>query len=140
MTDPSQARPGGLTVLAVVNFVIAALSLVGAAALGAAMAVPEIRESIEQELRGPVTDVWLGVMLGTGVLIAALLLVSGVGYLRQKRVWGRYVGTLYAIVDLASGAYETTRTGFELGTIISFVYPVLTLVLVNGIFKHDLVR
>jgi hypothetical protein len=30
--------------------------------------------------------------------------------------------------------------GFSIGTIVGLIYPVLTLVLLNGTFKHDLVR
>jgi hypothetical protein len=133
-------RPGGLTVLAVCNFVIAGLALVGVLALAAVLAVPEARTQLEQEMGAPVSGLWLGTMLATGALIGTLLIVSGIGYLGRRRVTGRIVGSVYALVDLASTGYDLTVREFDLTTVIGLVYPVLTLFLVNGTFRDDLVR
>jgi len=75
-----------------------------------------------------------------------LLIASGVGYLKQKRFLGRTLGSVYAglsiLASIVSSAMLSTELGggFSILTIVGLIYPVLTLVLLNGTFKHDLVR
>jgi len=68
------------------------------------------------------------------------MIVSGVGYLGQKRFLGRTMGNAYAVTSLASSGLGIVVSGFGIGTIIGLVYPVLTLALINGTFKDDLVN
>ncbi len=141
-------RPGGLTALAVLNFVfggLGALAVLGMIALvgvvaGAANIATDGEAGelmVEAGLSG-------GMLMVTIVLMAAscaLLIVSGVGYLKQKRVLGRTMGTLYGILALLGTAIGIAGgQGFELATIIGLVYPVLTLILINTTFKEDLVN
>ena len=59
---------------------------------------------------------------------------------------GRGLGSTYALLaiisSLASGLMLSPEAGggFNIGTMIGLVYPVLTLVLVNTTFKHDRTR
>ncbi len=141
-------RPGGLTALAVLNVVfggLGALAVLGMIALvgvvaGAANIATDGEAGelmVEAGLSG-------GMLMVTIVLMAAscaLLIVSGVGYLKQKRVLGRTMGTLYGILALLGTAIGIAGgQGFELATIIGLVYPVLTLILINTTFKEDLVN
>jgi len=81
------------------------------------------------------------------VLFAALsllLLLSGIGYLKQKKFMGRKLGTIYAVASLATTYWELSllpaefRTGSAtIGIVIAAVYPVITLLLINTIFKED---
>jgi NADH:ubiquinone oxidoreductase subunit 6 (subunit J) len=80
------------------------------------------------------------------VLQSVLLLLSGIGYLQQKRFLGRTLGIVYALLAIgfavlaAMAMPEEIGGGFALGTIVGLVYPVLTLLLLNVTFKHDFIR
>ena len=73
-----------------------------------------------------------------------LLFLSGIGYLKQKKFLGRGLGSLYGIVTIIgsviSGLIFDSELGggFNIGTIIGLIYPVLTLILLNTTFKEDL--
>lgn len=145
-------RPGGLTALAVINFVLVGLSVMqvlGMAALFAfadTIVTPQMdakqRAQIEavQNMGTPLLVFLVALTLATAVL----LLLSGIGYLRQKKFLGRILGNVYAAVaiigSLASGMMFAAELGggFNLGTILGLIYPVLTLILVNTTFKDDL--
>ncbi len=138
-------RPGGLTALAVLNFVfggLGALATLGFLALAAAAGeAVKMAESAGGKYEGPSVSIWYVFILLGGVS-AALLIVSGVGYIKQKRFLGRTLGTGYALVSLGSTAMGIAllKTGFGIGTIIGLIYPLLTLFLVNTTFKDDLVN
>ncbi|HIE71152.1 MAG TPA: hypothetical protein EYP98_13800 [Planctomycetes bacterium] len=150
-------RPGGLTALAVLNFVfggVNALLFLGMAAVMAVIgaAANEAGES-DNEGANEMAKAWetVGVGLFYFILVllavtAFLLIASGVGYLQQKKVLGRGLGNAYAILSilyaLVYGMAVTVEAGggFNIGTIISLVYPLLTLVLLNTTFKHDFTR
>ncbi len=150
-------RPGGLTALAVLNFVfggVNALLFLGMAAVMAVIgaAANEAGES-DNEGANEMAKAWetVGVGLFYFILVllavtAFLLIASGVGYLQQKKVLGRGLGNAYAILSilyaLVYGMAVTVEAGggFNIGTIIGLVYPLLTLVLLNTTFKHDFTR
>ena len=74
-------------------------------------------------------------------LSAALLIVSGVGYIGQKRVMGRMMGNFYGVTSIVNNGLSIANGGeFSFFTIIGLVYPVLTLILLNTTFKEDLVN
>jgi hypothetical protein len=145
-------RPGGLTALAVINFVFAGfglLSIVGLLALLAFMNVmptdkmdPTQKGQIEAMQEMGVAFVVL--LLALHLLSATLLLLSGIGYLLQKKILGRMLGNTYAVLavigGLVSGLMFRTELGggFHLGTMIGLIFPVLTLILINTTFKEDL--
>src|SRR5262245_19128158 len=127
MTNMTNPRPGGLTALAVINFIFAGFGLLGAAGIASAMNNAEIRAAFDESVGHPVSDQWLALILALNVLVAALLLVSGIGYLGRKRVMGRVLGSVYGILGLASSAYEVSQRGMRIETMVGIVYPLLTL-------------
>jgi hypothetical protein len=139
-------RPGGLTALAVLNFVFggigALLTLFALLAIGAAHQIGSAVERSGGTVHsGPGTAIlYLNVLL-LGVS-AFLLIISGVGYIKQKKFMGRTLGTAYAVVSLGSTImnFAFMGGGVGLGTVIFSVYPILTLIMVNTTFKDDLVN
>jgi hypothetical protein len=141
-------RPGGLTALAVLNFVFGGLSVLGIlamvallgaaeAATGGALSEGMAEGMAEMELSGGL----LMITIVLSIASCALLIVSGVGYIQQKRVLGRTMGSLYGILALAGTGLGLAGGGdFGIGEIIGLIYPVLTLILVNTTFKEDLVN
>jgi drug/metabolite transporter (DMT)-like permease len=130
-------RPVGLTALAVLNFVLAGLSTISYAGLLTLLAEhgggPD-RIPPDAPGAGSVYFVFFA-----GLVCAALLIASGVGYLKQHDLLGRTLGNAYAPVALANAVYELAilREGFGLATVINAVYPVVTLILLNAVFKRQ---
>lgn len=148
-------RPGGLTALAVLNFIgggIMVLFVLGMATTVAIFNIaanseeikdnPDMQEAVNawQEIGGGV----FYLMFALTILSAFLLIASGVGYLKQKRLLGRIFGNVWAVMSV--GTTLTTvylmkdvgsSNGFDIGTIIGLVYPGLTLILLNTTFKED---
>jgi hypothetical protein len=141
-------RPGGLTALAVINFVFTGLNVLG---IGGMVTMLLVGQSDQPELAQLATMVeeFRGLFIASIILTAVssvLLLVAGIGYLRQKRVMGRIVGSAYAVIAIVSAFISATVLpaemggGIGIGTVFGLLYPVLTLVLVNITFKDDLVH
>lgn len=131
-------RPGGLTALAVLNFVFAGLGLLVLLGLFALVA------AVDKGASANGVHVSAGVIYGLillGIVRMCIMIAAGVGYLGMKK-WGRTAGNLYgilALIDTAVGI-ALVKSGFGIGTIIGLVYPVLTLILINSTFKDDLVN
>ncbi|MCH2060222.1 MAG: hypothetical protein MK183_06305 [Verrucomicrobiales bacterium] len=135
-------RPGGLTALAVLNFVFGGLGAIGIfgmlALLGAAdsMTGGAVMEGMGEAGGGN-----LMIILILSCLSSVLLIISGVGYIKLKRVLGRTMGSLYGILGLAGTALQLVGgEPFGIGIIIGLIYPLLTLILLNTTFKDDLVN
>jgi len=139
-------RPGGLTALAVLNFVFGGLGAIGT--LLAFGAISLIKKGIEAAEAAGGTVKYDGQGLAAAYIVvlcsgigAVLLIVSGIGYLGQKRMMGRTLGTVYALVSLGGTAVGVvTGGGIGVFTILFSIYPVLTLIMVNTTFKDDLVN
>jgi len=147
-------RPGGLTALAVLNFIFAffgVMSILGMIVLFALFNViadsnmdEQSRKQFDavQEMGMPM----LVVMVTMSVFSTILLLLSGIGYIKQKRFLGRILGSVYAFVSIISSVMSGIMMkpeaggGFNIGTIIGLLYPLITLILVNTTFKDDLVN
>jgi hypothetical protein len=153
----SGTRPGGLTALAVINFIfggfgclsaiglLALMPLLGSVAINTANVPPEQQAQLDA-LREVGTSIFIAMGLLSAVS-AALLIVSGIGYLKLKRVLGRMVGNAYGILGIVSTLGSTFMMpaalgggNFGIGTIIGLCYPVITLALLNTAFKDDLVN
>jgi len=149
-------RPGGLTALAVINIIWGAITVLVAMGLVAAPLIvekaaeggDEQAQKALQEMRQALEDMgalWY-VVIGITCVSAVLLLMSGIGYLKQKKFLGRTLGNVWAILSIVGSALggfmtaEAVGGGFSTGTIVGLVYPVLTLILLNGTFKEDFVR
>ena len=144
-------RPGGLTALAVLNFVFAglnALNLLGAVFIFAMAG--ELKQAMDTAEDRAVLEAFENMNMGlwaliliSGVLALVLLIASGVGYLKMRK-WGRTAGNLFAIISIISGVMGAVMTpaelggGFSITTIIGLVYPLLTLYFINITFKDDL--
>lgn len=136
-------RPGGLTALAVLNFVFAGLGLLGLLALFALIGAADKAGALD----GASSSVGVGKgvvygLLALGIVRMAIMLAAGVGYLGQKKFMGRTLGNVYAILALGDTAIglALVKGSFGIGTIIGLIYPILTLVLINTTFKDDLVN
>lgn len=154
-------RPGGLTALAVINFVWGGLSCLGVLVMAAFLALGDVvQEGLEAaaeqetdpaaaEQAAAMAEMGEGlftILLVLSAVSAFLLIASGVGYLKQKKFLGRTLGNAYALFSILSGLGsalvmgEALGGGFNIGTIIGLVYPVLTLALLNGTFKEDFIH
>lgn len=145
-------RPGGLTALAVFNFIFGgsnALGVLGMAAMFALMGSAKVDEESRQQMVRAWEQVGKGTFLAILALMAVsavLLIASGIGYLQQKQFLGRTLGNVNAVLGVASSLTLAQLTppevggGFSLGTILGLIYPVLTLILLNTTFKEDFVR
>ena len=141
-------RPGGLTALAVLNFVGAAgCALFGLITLVAIAFLKNVkigegedaeRSMVQIEEAGGIAWLWIAVLMYA--VSCVLLLISGIGYLKQRRVMGRRVGTVYAVISLLGSVIYIVAVGMKFEMLIGFVYPVLTLILINTTFKDDLVN
>ena len=165
-------RPGGLTALAVINFILGGISLLGILITVSGFQMrnieareqmlderiendpnlvernPEVAEQKEQlELEKKIYNNPNAKIINFLSLVpAALLIASGIGYLKQKKMLGRMMGSLYAVTSIILGIvnlliiYEIINKTFGLLGLIGFIYPVLTLFLLNVTFKDDLVE
>ena len=111
-------RPAGLTALAVLNFALAPLAGLSSASL--------------LRLTGNEGTSMLAILVAGGLSSSILLCISGVGYLRRHRLWGRAVGNAWAILGLGiSGATLASPQGFGLATCIGLLYAPVTLACLN---------
>ena len=146
-----EKRPGGLTALAVINFILSAvgfLSLLGMVALFAFMGRADTERMTEAQKTQ--FEAFQNIGVSTWVLIVALsivsnilLLVSGIGYLKQKKILGRMVGNAYAVLSIVSSVATgfmfapEIGGGFNIMTMVGLIYPVVTLILLNTTFRDD---
>ena len=141
-------RPGGLTALAVLNLIFGAANLLGSAGyfvflplLKMAADDPDLSDQQREQIEAlqQLGDTWFIVIVILGAVGAILLLISGVGYLKQKRVLGRGVGNAYVLLSLigtglaAAMMPQALGGSFSLGTIIGLIYPLITVYCINEI-------
>ena len=138
----SGQRPGGLTALGVINLIFGGFNALGILAMAALLTVidtateGEITEAMQEQPGAEL--IWVNIALG--IILTVLLILSGIGYLGQKKVLGRYMGNAYGILGLIGVALQLTVQSFGIGSIVGMVYPVLTLIFINTTFKDDLVH
>lgn len=150
-------RPSGLTALGVLNIILGVFGLLGAGAWFAVIAVLREGQSAEidearremQPMLDAVAQMGEGVFLtwvAISVVSSLLLVLAGIGYLKQRRVLGRTLGNVYAALAIvtaivgAATAPAELGGGFSFGTITGLIYPLITLYCINVVFKDDLVR
>jgi small-conductance mechanosensitive channel len=141
-------RPGGLTALAVINLILFVTSLLSLATFAIIGKVPtedmDERQRIQIEAFQNMDTSVLVVLFAFTLLTGVLLVLSGVGYLKQKRFLGRTLGSTYAVVAIASSLISAVMMppelegGVNLGTLIGLIYPIVTLILINTTFRDDL--
>jgi hypothetical protein len=145
-------RPGGLTALAVINFVYSGWGFIGLLGMAALFAfIGKIPTDEMQEVQKAQIEALQNMGIAVLIFIFALLLISnvllllsGIGYLKQKKILGWAIGNIYAIVaiigSVISGFMFASELGggFNIGTMINLIYPIVTLILLNTTFKDDL--
>ena len=137
-------RPTGLLVLAILNFVFAGMGAIGLpiliimALLKDRIDNPEIQEAMAQMPEGGA----LYLTLALGLAEVTLLTISGIGYLKQKRFMGRHMANLYSLVAMSNVGISifTGPQGLKFLSLFGIIYPVLTLIFVNTVFRDDLVN
>jgi hypothetical protein len=145
-------RPGGLTALAVINFVFAGLGIlslffmIALFALIGVLPTEQMNEADRAQLEafknlGLPMFIFIFVL---SIISSVLLLLSGIGYIKQKKFLGWGLGNLYAIITIVSNIVTALLFprdiggGFRFSIIIGLIYPVVTLILLNTTFKEDL--
>ena len=144
-------RPGGLTALAVINFIFGGLGLMGSgfSTLSRSMignisltSLPEAqRAQIEALLR--IDPALYAIMIVMGIISALLLILSGIGYLKQQRILGRIIGNIYGFYGIVSVIVSylimpKELLGSGIMSVLQIIYPTLTLILLDTAFKNDL--
>ncbi len=146
-------RPGVLTALAVINFIIAFLYVVGSGLAILTIAFIENvplgnlgeAQAARIEAMTQLSTSEMFFMFGLSVTAAILLLLAGIGYLKQKKILGWAMGNAYAVVIILQNIISRLVLAPELrgGAVslsISLAYPVITLILINFVYKKNLVN
>ncbi|MHC4243894.1 MAG: hypothetical protein ACYSU4_15935, partial [Planctomycetota bacterium] len=98
-----EKRPGGLTALAVINFIVSGWGLIGLIFLAGFFAlIGKIPTDNMQEAQKAQIEAFQNmgipvfiIILLLSLLSSVLLLLAGIGYLKQKKFLGRTIGNLY---------------------------------------------
>ena len=147
-----EKRPGGLTALAVINFIFSGWGIIGLLGLAAFFAfIGKIPTDDMQETQKAQIEAFQNLGLPVFIFIftlsfisSLLLLLSGIGYLKQKKFLGRFLGNTYAVITIISSVISGIMFapeiggGFNIMTMVGLIYPVLTLILLNTTFRQDL--
>jgi hypothetical protein len=133
-------RPGGLTALAVLNFVFGGLAIIALFGTFALLSVTQTITHGITDVKVSLPGAYLNLFLG--LILAALLIVSGVGYLGQKKVAGKLLGNVYAIVAIVNViiGLVMVHSGFGFFAIIGLAYPIVTLALLNTVFAKAFIN
>ena len=142
-------RPGALTFLAGLNFAFAACWAIAVLILRFVINLKNDPTSLPQGLEERTIIVvnaamalpaWLLWERVVGGIFKILLWVGGgIAYLRMRRV-GRTLGTIYAVFSLAEGVLGIAVGSPVVAELIGCLFPAITLVLVNVVFKDVLTR
>lgn len=145
--DETARRPGGLTALAVFNFIFAGFMALGIVGVIVILSMPkeellkhsandEDRAKLEKALDDPNFMTMQKISAGVLGLATVLFIASGVGYLKQKR-WGKIIGNVGGLIGVGLAVWSAVKGEANSGTMITAIYPVLTLLLLNTTFKDD---
>jgi len=133
-------RPGGLTALAIFNFILCAFGVLGImgnmAAIGMMMS-----GAVKSNPGMPDVNIIIVLTILNG-LSTILLVVSGIGYMKLKVVLGRYVGSAYGILGVTTGILAAVLMKQEFGMLnfAMLIYPLLTVIVLNTVFRKDFIN
>src|SRR4030042_489728 len=133
-------RPSGLAPFAILNFVFAGVSVLGILLSIGCTACIKMTDQSGQAVSAPEITAAMIVFSVLNAVLAGLLIVSGVGYLKLNRITGRWGGNTYALgqilLQIAGIAAGVANMGeVTLFTVTAFVWPALTLFFVNVVFR-----
>ncbi len=134
-------RPSGLTAFAIINFIFA--GVIGISVMLSVGTLACAGSFSRTQALGPETA---NISLVTTILnlaVMALLVVSGIGYLKCSPILGRLFGSVYACADavktiialLSLGILQQGSTFIAIITVGNFVWPLLTIVFINFVFN-----
>ncbi|MFH2007184.1 MAG: hypothetical protein ABI333_11405 [bacterium] len=131
-------RPSGLTALAVFNFIIAGFYGLSVLGLLVLLANPDKRQP-------GLTETYIYVNILYAIVDTGLLIIAGVGYLKLKKILGRWLGNIEACFGLAFFAFALSYSlslgqPFMFSSLKSLIYPGITLILLNVVFRENLVN
>ena len=136
--------------MAIFNFLFAGVSLLGILGMVTVFVVMRESEAYEEMSRAfteaGLTGTYLIFIFSISGAALVLQILSGIGYLQQKKFLGRTLGNTYAVISVLSTVVslvflpDASGGGFSIITIIALLYPVLTLILLNTTFKEDFIR
>ena len=148
-----KTRPGGLTALAVINFILAFLYIISSGLTAVSFifidSIPLGNMSEAQVTRiEAIKQLGTGesvFMLAPSLIAGIILILAGIGYLKQKKVLGWLMGNIYAAIIILSTVLSPIilSPAFKSGPvslIIALAYPVITIGLINFLYKKDLVN
>jgi len=145
-------RPSGLTALAVIQFIFSALEGLGVISLVVMRLITGRAEVGDGDAPPQAVAFakipWLDIIALSvlGGIAGLLLLISGIGFLKRKRILGRWLGNAYAVVAIGYASASLVLLpseltgGLTLDLIRSLFYPLFLVLLLNGVFRKDLVR
>jgi hypothetical protein len=137
MSAERSQRPGGVTVLAIINilgFVIGLLSLLGAI-------YQFVTAGVGVEESYPTASGFY-LVEGLNGALCLLLLTSGVGLLGCRKFLGRHLSSILFLASLARSiaVVQVAPEQFGLFSVALVVWPLLAAILVNTVFTDDLIR
>jgi len=137
-------RPGGLTALSIFNFVFGGIAgLLNLISLATLSAFYDKFAEQAQRQGTPMPSIGLLYALAIIAIVrAALLVTSGIGYLGTRKLIGRWFGNAYAVLALGSIFFEISQAPQQISpfNLVEFVYPLITLFLLNTVFRKDFTR
>jgi hypothetical protein len=150
-------RPSGLTALALINFILAFFQIVripdflieryvqSQGRRGKGSPIEEAAEAVMADLGN--VPLWTVILLCSLLAVSGLLLlVTGIGYWKRKRFWGRRLTTVYVATDLAYVVCvcallpESYLRGLGISLIRTAFYPLFLGTVIHTVFRRDLVR
>lgn len=138
MSAERSQRPGGVTVLAIINFLGFAISLL--------TLLWEIYSYFTSEVAGEGTSYSsmsaYFVIQGCNVALCLLLVITGIGLIGCRKLIGRHFTTALFLVSLAKAiaVVNLAPEEFNLFTVALVVWPLVAAVLVNTVFTDDLTQ
>jgi hypothetical protein len=133
-------RPGSLTLLAVLNLVgggLSVLFLFGALARIAMAAHGKAGHGLPPFAHDPLWLTWM--TAGWSALRALMLVVSGIGLLRQAPLLGRLVANLYGVAALSmawvGAAARAEHSDVVMVTVLEAFYPLVLMLWINVVVR-----
>jgi hypothetical protein len=135
-------RPGGLTVLAVLNFIFAGLGLIAYVIVGGLLAIfsgAAAGIGAGSAIAGSIILVWL--LLIVNIAYCIFLVISGLGFLKQSKKKGQKMGFICGVIGIIGTIIGIIMTSSFGGmSILGIAYPLLLIILPQTVLKDGFVN